>query len=49
VDTSPKLSTLRAKPIAAIPAIDDALALKAEQDRRNAEQITLILALAEAL
>jgi hypothetical protein len=49
VDTSPKLSTLKTKPIAAIPAIDDAFALKAEQDRRNAEQITLILALAEAL
>jgi hypothetical protein len=49
VDTSPKLSTLKAKPIAAIPALDDAFTLKAEQDRRNAEQITLILALAEAL
>lgn len=49
LDTSPKLATLQAKPIAAIPAIDDTFALKAEQDRRNAQQIALIIALAEAL
>jgi hypothetical protein len=49
IDTSPKLSTLKAKPIAAIPAIDDAFTLKAEQDRRNTEQIALLMALAEAL
>jgi hypothetical protein len=49
VDTSPKLSALRLKPIAAIPAIDDAFALKAQQDRRNLEQIALILSIIAAI
>jgi hypothetical protein len=49
VDTSPKLSALKTKPIAAIPAIDDTLALKAMQDRRNLEQIALILSIVGAI
>ena len=49
VDTSPKLSTLKAKPIAAIPVLDDAFALKSEQDRRNAQQIALILSIVAAI